>query len=116
MDAANSAGGAAAAARLEGALEALAALPARILADNGSSKSRPRRILARLQRISEGQPLDDEDEEEEGPVAMGTRRRRVPEQAKLVGRIERHASRGSIRRAAAALDAEPLFQVTGLPP
>lgn len=107
VDAAQNAMGVTGAARLEGALEALAALPARILADNGSSKSRPRRILARLQRISEGEPLNDE-EEEEGFMPMRPRRRRVPEQAKLVGRIERHASRGSIRRAAAALDAEPL--------
>ena len=108
MDAANNALGVAAAARLDGALEALAALPVRILADNGSSRSRPRRILARLQRILEGQPLVDEEDEEQGPAASGSRRRCVPDQVKLAGRIERHASRGSIRRAAAALDAAPL--------
>ena len=108
VDAANHALGVAAAARLDGALEALAALPVRILADNGSSRSRPRRILARLQRISEGQLLADEEDEEQGPAASGSRRRRVPDQVNLAGRIERHASRGSIRRAAAALDAAPL--------
>jgi hypothetical protein len=108
VDAANNALGVAAAARLDGALEALGVLPVRVLVDNGSSRSRPRCILARLQRISEGHLLDDEDDEEQGPSAWGSRRRRVPDQVKLVGRIERHASRGSIRRAAAALDAEPL--------
>ena len=108
VDAANHALGVAAAARLDGALEALAALPVRILADNGSSRSRPRRILARLQRISEGQLLADEEDEEQWPAASGSRRRRVPDQVKLAGRIERHASRGSVRRAAAALEAAPL--------
>ena len=108
VDAAGHAQGVAGAARLADALEALAALPARVLADNGSSNTRPRRILARLQRISGGQPLDDEVDTQGGPAVQGPRRRRLSEQAKLVGRIERHASRGSIRRAAAALDAEPL--------
>ena len=84
--------------------ESLAALPARILVDNGSYRSRPRRALARLQRIAEGRVLEDEDDED-GSGTPGSRRRRVPAQAKLVGRVERHASRGSIRRAAAALDA-----------
>jgi hypothetical protein len=58
--------------------------------------------------------LDDEEEEDgSGGVCVwlapgGSRRRRVTEQAKLVIRIERHASRGSIKRAAAALGADPL--------
>lgn len=110
VDASTNAIGAGAANRLQCALEALAALPGRILADTGASRSRPRRILARLRRIAEGQLLDDEEEEEMGlgPAPSGSRRRVVPEQAKLVGRIEGHASRGSIKRAAAALDAEPL--------
>lgn len=107
VDTARGALGAAAVGRLEGALEALAALPARALADNGSSRSRPRRILARLRRISDGYSLDDEDEAE-GFASSAPRRRNVPDKVKLAGRIERHASRGSIRRAAAALDAEPL--------
>ncbi|NJN00174.1 MAG: hypothetical protein HC793_00350 [Aquincola sp.] len=52
--------------------------------------------------------MEDEEEDDQGPASAGSRRRRVPDQVKLAGRIERHASRGSIRRAAAALDAEPL--------
>ena len=115
VDNANNSIGVTAAARLQRSLEALAALPVRVLADNGASQTRPRRMLGRLRRIAEGRMLDDEEEEEDDdvedglrPAPAGSRRRRLPEQAKLVARIERHASQGSIKRAAAALSAEPL--------
>jgi hypothetical protein len=109
IDASSNALGAGGAARFQRALEALAMLPDRVLSDKGASRSRDRRILARLRRIADGQRLDDEDAgEEPGHTPPGTRRRRVSEQAQLARRIERHVSAGSIKRGAAALAAEPL--------
>lgn len=100
-------------ARLRDTLEALAVLPDRVLSDKGASRTRGRRILARLRRIANAQDLDDEDgrEEEQGESTgrhTGNRRRRGSEQAKLAARIERHVSAGSIKRGAAALSSEPL--------
>jgi hypothetical protein len=96
-------------ARLTDALDALARLPERVLADKGASRSRARRVLARLRRIAEGQRTEEEDEE---PAMSGVRRRRMPEQERLAARIQRHLAAGSIRRGARALDAEPLADVT----
>mgnify|MGYP001787467346 CR=1 FL=1 len=109
IDAATHVRGQGGAARLQCALEALAALPERVLADKGASRSRDRRILARLRRIGEGQRVDGEEEGDVlGQPPTGPRRRRVSEQALLAARIERHVSAGSIKRGAAALAAEPL--------
>ena len=111
VDAASNAAGNGGAARLRSALDALADLPGRVLSDKGASRSRGRRILARLRRVADGHRLDDEggDEEEGGSQGQaGSRRRRVSDQAKLAARIERHMSAGSIKRGAAALSSEPL--------
>ncbi len=109
IDAATHRQGQGATARLQSALEALAALPERVLADNKAGRSRDRRIMARLRRIAEGQRVDgDEERDELGQPPTGPRRRRVSEQALLAARIERYVSAGSIKRGAAALNAEPL--------
>ena len=107
MDAPTNARGTVAIARLDGAMEALGALSARALADNGASRTRPRRTLGRCKRLAEGGLLDDE-EEEQGTAAPGSRRRRVPDEVLLAARVECLASKGSIRRAASALDNAPL--------
>ena len=86
-------------------------LSAHALADNGASRTRPRRTLGRCKRLAEGGLLDDE-EVEQGTAAPGSRRRRVPDEVLLAARIERLASKGSIRRAAAALDNAPLAETS----
>jgi hypothetical protein len=94
---------------LQSTLEALAALPERVLDDHGASRSRDRRIFARLRRIEEGQRVDIDDERDElGKLPTVSCRRRVSEQALLAARIERCVSAGSIKRGAAARNAEPL--------
>lgn len=97
-------------ARQRRALEELADLPRRVLADNGASRSRARRVLARLRRIADGIRLDDETEpgaSQHGPKSRRTQRRRS-EQQRLADRIARYLSRGSVTRAAGALKDEPM--------
>ena len=53
------------AARLRSALDALADHPGRVLSDKGASRSRGRRILARLRRVADGHRLGDEGGDEE---------------------------------------------------
>jgi hypothetical protein len=48
-------------ARLTDALDALARLPERVLADKGASRSWARRVLARLRHIAKGQRNEEED-------------------------------------------------------
>ena len=109
-DAVAHASGGGAQARLSEALDAVARLPERVLADRGAQRSRARRVLARLRRIAEGQHVEEEVEGSATPV--GARRRRMPEQERLAARIQRHLSAGSIRRGARALEAEPLADTT----
>ena len=90
------------------ALEALALLPEQVLADGGASRSRARRILARLRRIDEGLRPENEDETGDPTPRGPRRRRRMQEQERLAARIQRHLSTGSISRGARALDSEPL--------
>lgn len=92
VDAATYRTGQHAAQRIQGTLRSLADLPERVLADKCASRSRARRILARLKRMGEGLPLDDEEDVVIGPAHRGLRRRRVSEQDQLAKRIERHVS------------------------
>ena len=86
MDAPTNARGTAAIARLDGAMEALGALSARALADNGASRTRPRRTLGRCKRLAEGGLLADEEEEQ------GTARRAHAGDACQTKCYSRHAS------------------------
>ena len=110
-DAAACAIGPQAAQEVHAALAAVCSLPQQVLADSNSSKGRPRRILARLSRLADGLPLDNEDEDEgDGDGAPRTRtarghRRPVSEDQRTATRIQRFLELSSVTRAARALDA-----------
>lgn len=85
-------------------LEDLHSLPARGLADP-RSKGRPARTLRRLDLISRGEPLD----QPEGVGRRATvRQRRLTEDQLRAARAEQQLSRGSVTRAARAMDGAPL--------
>ena len=114
MDAAASAIGPDAAQEVHAALAGVCSLPQQVLADNNSSKGRPRRILARLSRLAEGLPLNDENDDEDdiggAPRAHTTRgqRRPVSEDQRTATRIQRFLELSSVTRAARALASQPM--------
>ena len=114
IDAAAHARGPQAAQQIDDALEALASLPELALADRGGSGGRARRILARLRRIADGDPLDDSDDDSEatGGRRVAARRRRLSEDAELARRIQRSLDVANITKAARALSSAPLADPT----
>ena len=91
---------------IDGAIERLADLPRRVLADRREKGSGPR-IVARCARIERGQPLIDETDGQASP-AQAARARRLSDDQRLAARVQSMLSKGSITRAARALDEAPL--------
>lgn len=94
------------------ALDALADLPRRALADNRGSHGRNRRALARMVRIEAGQALEDEDDDDatdEREAAVPRLRRRTLSAEQLMAlRVERMLGLGSVTRSARVLASAPL--------
>jgi hypothetical protein len=105
VDAAAYAAGPRAAEQLNTALDTLADLPLKVLADRGASSGRGRRTLARLTRWEEG--YTSEDDTENNPPSV-LRRRPLSEDQKLAARIQRCLEAYSVTRGARALAADPL--------
>lgn len=82
----------------------LSSLPRRVLSDP-RPKGRERRTRQRMHLYEAGE-LPDEDTGDR-PASSG-RRRKVAEQEKLAGRVQRHLLNGSVSKAARALEAAPL--------
>ena len=111
IDAAASASGPQAAELLDRKINALADLPRRTLADGGASKGRDRRVLARIERVSAGLPLEDEGDAADtgaGAASAPTHGTRLSEDQRLAARIQRHLNDYSISRGARALASAPL--------
>jgi hypothetical protein len=101
-----------ASAEVRAALDALADLPRRALADSRGSHGRNRRALARMARIEAGQALEDEDDDEatdEREAAVPRLRRRTLSAEQLMAlRVERMLGLGSVTRSARVLASAPL--------
>ena len=94
------------------ALDVLADLPRRALADNRGSTGSKRRALARMARIEAGEALEDEDDDEatcerDATLPRSRRRQLSADQVKALC-VDRMLSVGNITRAARVLASEPL--------
>lgn len=98
-------------AEVQAALNHLADLPRRVLADRQASHGRVRRIQARLARVDAGLQLEDEEDDSVDGIhfaAAATRRRTLSQEQLLALRVERMIGLGSVTRSARALVSEPL--------
>jgi hypothetical protein len=113
LDVAAYASGPQAADQVDAAMDALEDIPRRVLATDGrSSKARARHITARVARLAEGIPLEDEEGGNGGVEAARSHRRTLSAAQLLARRIQKCLAQGSITRAARALAEQPLADPT----